>query len=227
MIVHFNRLNQLLFVNSQEHSEDNYDSILQSLYPDDSDTVCVPLSHGVISRALRILNKPNFYNIGMRNRELGGQDESYRIITGPKADQRVNRSDGNTRSRGHVFGGSTGDEEVVTLGVSTLSKLWSNKYGLLPRFVDWCHGLAMEIADPAQVTTHSNIDNLHTGERVSKIPAPPIAMVWSEHVFLYPPLPFVPMIAVKSSRSDEGDIEQSIFWVKTPAHYFTKLAIWN
>ncbi len=186
IITHYDRLNQLLFINSQEHGEDLYDSIAEGLYPDDSDVVSVPLSHGVISRALRVLKKPRFYNVGMRNRELGGQDESYRTLTGPKADRRVSRSDGNTRSRGHVFGGSTGEEESVTLGVSTLSKLWSNKYGLVPRFVDWCHGLAIEIANPSPVTTDSNIDNLDTGKRVSEIPAPPIAMVWSEHVFQHP-----------------------------------------
>ncbi|MBN72963.1 MAG: hypothetical protein CME32_27220 [Gimesia sp.] len=186
IIAHYNRFNQLLFINSQEHGEDLYDSILEGLYPDDSDAVYMPLSHGVISRALRILKKPSFYNIGMRNREIGGQDESYRTLTGPKADRRVSRSDGNTRSRGHVFGGSTGEEEAVTLGVSTLSKLWSNKYGLVPRFVDWCHRLAMEIANPTPVATDSNIDNLDTGKRVSEFPAPPISMVWSEHVYQYP-----------------------------------------
>jgi len=186
IVAHYNRLNQLLFINSQEHGEDLYDSIVNGFYPDDSDVVCVSLSHGVISRALRILRKPSFYNVGMRNRELGGQDESYRTLTGPKADRRVSRTDGNTRSRGHVFGGSNSEEESVTLGVSTLSKLWSNKYGLVPRFVDWCHGLAMEIANPAPATTNSNIDNLDTGKRVSEIPAPPIAMVWHEHVFQHP-----------------------------------------
>jgi len=186
IIAHYNRFNQLLFINSQEHGEDLYDNILEGLYPDDSDAVYMPLSHGVISRALRILKKPSFYNIGMRNREIGGQDESYRTLTGPKADRRVSRSDGNTRSRGHVFGGSTGEEESVTLGVSTLSKLWSNKYGLVPRFVDWCHRLAKEIANPTPVATDSNIDNLDTGKRVSEFPAPPISMVWSEHVYQYP-----------------------------------------
>lgn len=186
IIAHYNRLNQLLFINSQEHGEDLYDDIVEGLYPDDSHAVCVPLSHGVISRALRVLKKPTFYNVGMRNRELGGQDESYRTLTGPKADRRVSRSDGNTRSRGHVFGGSTDEQESVTLGVSTLSKLWSNRYCLVPKFVDWCHGLAMEIADPTAVTTDSNIDNLDTGIRVSEIPAPAIAMVWSDHVFQHP-----------------------------------------
>ena len=188
IIVHYNRLNQLLFVNSQDHGEELYESIVDSLYPDDSDAVCIPLSHDVVSRALRILNEPSFYNLGMRNRELGGQDESYRTLTGPKADRRVSRTDGNTRSRGHVFGGSNGGGESMTLGVSTLSKLWSNKYGLVPRFVDWCHRLAMEIASPAPVGTGSNLDFLDTGVRVTEIPAPPIGIVWPEHVFRHPQL---------------------------------------
>lgn len=188
IVIHYNRLNQLLFVNSQEHGEDLYENIVENLYPDSSDVVCIPLPHSTISRALRILKKPSFYNVGMRNRELGGQDESYRTLTGPKADRRVSRTDAKTRSRGHVFGGSTGTETSVTLGVSTLSKLWSNKYGLVPRFVDWCHQLAMEIMSPLPVATESNLDLLDTGREVDKIPAPPIGVVWHEHVYSYPQL---------------------------------------
>ena len=122
----------------------------------------------------------------MRNRELGGQYESYRTLTGPKADRHVSRSDGNTRSRGHVFGGSCVEDESVTLGVSTLSKLWSNKNGLVPRLVDWCNRLAIEIANPIPVVTNSNIDNLDTGKQVSEIPSPPISAAWHEHVYQYP-----------------------------------------
>lgn len=188
IIVHYDQSNKLLFINSQEHGEDLYDSIVGSLYPANSDEVCIPLPHSTISRALRILNNPSFYNLGMRNRELGGQDESYRTLTGPKADRRIGLTDANTRSRGHVFGGSTGEAEPMTLGVSTLSKLWSNKYGLIPRFVDWCHRLAKEIESPNPVSTGSNLDLLDTGEPTDTIPAPPIAIVWNEHVYRHPQL---------------------------------------
>jgi hypothetical protein len=188
IVVHYDRFNQLLFINSVEHGEDLYERIVESLYGEDSHAVCMPLPHNIISRALRILEKPSFYNIGMRNRELGGQDESYRILTGPKADRRVSRTDANTRSRGHVFGGSSGSAESITLGVSTLSKLWSNKYGLIPRFVEWCHGLAEEICRPAAVSTGSNIDLLDTGIPIKTIPSPPIGIVWHEHVYRHPQL---------------------------------------
>ena len=187
-IIHYDRTHGLLFVNSQEHGEEVYESIVESLYDANSDEVCIPLPHEVISRALRILSEPSFYNLGMRNREIGGQDESYRTLTGPKADRRVSRTDGNTRSRGHVFGGGMHDGESVTLGVSTLSKLWSNKYGLIPQFVSWCSRLAAEISAATPVRTGSNLDLLDTGQHVSKIPAPVIGVVWHEHVYRYPQL---------------------------------------
>ncbi|QDT88798.1 DEAD/DEAH box helicase [Gimesia algae] len=202
IISHYNRSHQLLFINSQEHGENLYESILEGLYSDELEVVCTPLSHGDVSRALRILKKPSFYNVGMRNRELGGQYESYRTLTGPKADRHVSRSDGNTRSRGHVFGGSSGEEESVTLGVSTLSKLWSNKNGLVPRLVDWCNRLAIEISNSNPVVTNSNIDNLDTGKQVSEIPSPPISMVWHEHVFQYPQRILV------DGNSDEYDLTE-------------------
>jgi hypothetical protein len=187
-IIHYSRANGLLFIHSQDHAEDVYQSIAASLYPSGSDEVCMPLPHGVISRALRLLNRPCFYNLGMRNRELGGQDESYRTLTGPKADRRVSRSDANTRSRGHVFGGSTGDGESMTLGVSTLSKLWSNRYGVVPKYVEWCGRLAAEINSSTPVATGSNLDLLDTGQPTDKISAPPIAIVWHEHVYNHPQL---------------------------------------
>lgn len=187
-IVHYDRANHLLFIHSHNHAEDVYDSIAARLYPTGSDEVCMPLPHSVISRALRMLSQPCFYNLGMRNRQLGGQDESYRTVTGPKADRGVSRTDANTRSRGHVFGGSTGDSESMTLGVSTLSKLWSNKYGLIPRYVEWCRRLAAEINSATPVATGSNVDLLDTGQPTENIPAPPIAIVWHEHVYTYPHL---------------------------------------
>ena len=187
-VIHYDRFNQLLFINSQEHGEDAYESIVASLYPDDSDEVCMPLPHGKISRALRMLKKPCFYNVGMRNRELGSQDESYRTLTGSKADRGVNRTDANKRSRGHVFGGSTEGDEPCTLGVSTLSKLWSNKYGVVPRFVAWCHALAVELSDNSAVVTDSNLDLLDTGQPTDVIPAHPIGIVWNEHVYSHPQL---------------------------------------
>ena len=187
-VVHYDRFNQLLFINSQEHGEDAYDSIVESLYPEDSDEVCIPLPHGKISRALRLLKKPCFYNVGMRNRELGSKNESYRTLTGSKADRGVNRTDANKRSRGHVFGGSTVGDESCTLGVSTLSKLWSNKYGLVPRFVAWCNSLATELCNDSPVVTDSNLDLLDTGQSTDEIPAPPIGIVWNEHVFSHPQL---------------------------------------
>ena len=188
IIVHYDRTNGLLFIHSQDHTEDVYDSIAASLYPSGSDEVCMPLPHSVISRALRLLEQPCFYNVGMRNRQLGGQDESYRTVTGRKADRGVSRTDANSRSRGHVFGGSTGDGESMTLGVSTLSKLWSNRYGLVPRYVEWCRRLGAEINNAAPVATGSNLDLLDTGEPTEIIPAPAIAIVWHEHVFNHPQL---------------------------------------
>ena len=187
-VIHYDRFNQLLFINSQEHGEDAYENIVDSLYPEDSDEVCMPLPHGRISRALRMLKKPCFYNVGMRNRELGSQDESYRTLTGSKADRGVNRTDANKRSRGHVFGGSTAGDESCTLGVSTLSKLWSNKYGLVPLFVGWCQALAVELSDDSAVVTDSNLDLLDTGQQTDAMPAHPIGIVWNEHVYRYPQL---------------------------------------
>jgi hypothetical protein len=188
-VVHYNAKHRFLFINSVEKHEDLFEEIAESLYGDNLGVVCMPLAHGTISRALRILNDPRFYNVGMRNRSLGNNDESYRTLTGPSADRNVSPSDGRMRSRGHVFGGGNdngSDGATATIGISTLSKVWSNRYGLVPEFVAWCNRVAEELNNTQPVATGSNIDFLDTGKRVTEIPVPPIAAVWHEHVFKYP-----------------------------------------
>ncbi len=187
-LVHYDRFDELLFVNSQEHAEESYEAIIGKLFEGPWDSKCRELAHSEISRALRTLRDPSFFNLGMRNQELGGADESYRTLTGPKADRRVTRSDAAIRSRGHVFGGCNVDGQVMTLGVSSLSKVWSNQYGLIPKYVDWCREIAAEIKSDAPVMTGSNLDLLNTGQRVESLPSVPVGIVWNEKFYQNPPL---------------------------------------
>ena len=185
-LVHYDAKHKLLFINSVEHAEELYVVIAESVYPEDSDVVTVPLSHDEISRALRMLDEAKFYNVGMRNQSIGNQAESYRTLTGRAAEKAVNRTDASTRSRGHVFGGGTSKDDATcseTIGISTLSKVWSNRYGFIPEFVQWCNRLATELSDLSPVATGSNIDLLGTGERVTSFTAPPISAVWNDHAY--------------------------------------------
>ena len=185
-IVYYDQFNQLLFINSQEHREDVYESIAEGLYDPDDKPVILPLPHSVISRPLRTLDKAKFYNVGMRNRSLAAQDESYRTLTGPKAHRTISKSDANRRTRGHVYGGGEKGGKEVTIGISAASKIWSNQYELVPLFVGWCKELAFQIANDQPVKTRSSLDMLDTGEPIQELPAKPIFINWHEDVYINP-----------------------------------------
>lgn len=141
-----------------------------------------------ISRALRTISSPAFFSVGLKNRILGNDLESYRILTGSRVDGVVSNLDAQLFDRGHLFGAGESAEGRVTLGVSTLSKLWSNRSGFVPEFVAWCKALASNLENPAPVVTGSRIDLLAVGEEVATFPAPPIDASWHETAYRHHPI---------------------------------------
>ena len=99
-----------------------------------------------LNKALNDLTATEFFNVGMRNRVMSNTTESYRIITGPNADRSVLKSDGRLYHRGHAFGRASEDGTVVTIGLSSASKIWSNKSSKLPELISWCKKLAQRIS---------------------------------------------------------------------------------
>lgn len=183
-LVHYHQQAKLLFINSVEHSDDAYDRIVESMY--DESVVAIPLDHDVASRAWRMIQQPKFYNVGLRNGAPGSRDESYRTMTGSSADRNVNQSDIASRFRGHLYGGGSSqenDSQKETLGVTASSKAWSNRYALIPEFVEWCGRLAIQIQDSRPVVTGSRIDQLTTSKSITELPSPAIAAVWPEDVY--------------------------------------------
>lgn len=183
-LVHYHQKSGLLFINSVEHSNEVYDRIIESMY--DEDIVALPLDHDMASRAWRMIQRPKFYNVGLRNGAPGSQDESYRTMTGSSADRNVNQTDISSRFRGHLFGGGESREngsQKETLGVTASSKAWSNRYALIPEFIQWCERLAKEIEDARPVVTGSRIDQLSTGKTITELPNPVVAATWPMDVF--------------------------------------------
>ena len=131
-IFYFNAQTNLLFVCASRRSAGMYDALMGSFR--DGDPRPLPLVK--LNRALNDLTSPEFFNVGMRNRVASNTTESYRIITGSNADKAINRSDGRLYHRGHFFGRATDDEgELVTIGLSSASKIWSNKASQLPELI--------------------------------------------------------------------------------------------
>lgn len=172
----------LLFMCASRRSEGLYQFLAQS-FRAVSPTV-LPLVR--VNRALNGLEAPEFFNVGMRNRVASNTTESYRIVTGSNADKGIGRGDARLYHRGHAFGRGSDEGETVTIGLSSASKIWSNKAAKLPELIAWCTKLARRINSNQVPVTGSGLDLLDTGEEIEALPPNIMAVGWPSTVYRHP-----------------------------------------
>lgn len=164
----------LLFICSSKRSSGFYGDIEESLdafHPK-------PLHLARLNKALNELQAAEFFNVGMRNRVSSNTMESYRIISGSNADRAIQKSDGRLYHRGHVFGRATEDGELITIGISSASKIWSNRSGKISDLIDWCTTLARRMSSASNPAAGSGLDHLDLGEELTALPVGIIAVEW-------------------------------------------------
>lgn len=181
-VVYWNDATQLLFICASIRSAGLYDHIARRLM--DGEPRILSLAR--INRALNGLQSLKFFNVGMRNRVLGNQTESYRIITGPSADRAILPSDARLFHRGHCYGtGETNDSEI-TIGLSSASKVWSNRSSQIPDLIAWCAELARRIETDVVPVTGGGLDHLTPGEEVDRLPPGIFRADWDYDVYRNP-----------------------------------------
>lgn len=180
----YDEASKLLFICASKRADGYYRTLARNLTG--YDPRILPLSH--VSRALKELGDPRFFQIGMKKRQAASLSESYRIMAGPHADEEIRKEDARLYDRGHCFGSATDGDERLTIGLSSASKVWSNRTLSLPELLGWCEALARKINDKKAAVTGSKLDILQTGETIAKIPARPIFAIWSNEIYLDPPL---------------------------------------
>ena len=178
------RATHLLFVCASRRTEGLYERLVSTFSAFDPR----PLSLVRLNRALNDLATPEFFNIGMRNRVASSTTESYRIITGSNADKAIMKSDGRLYHRGHAFGKASDDGDIVTIGLSSASKIWSNKSAKIPELISWCQTLARRISSNHSSNTGSGLDNLAVGEEIDELPSGIIGVDWPAEVYRNPPI---------------------------------------
>lgn len=167
----------LLFVCSSQRSNETYDAIVATV----ADSSAQRLTPTELSRVLRDLKNPAFFNVGMRRRS--GRHESYRILSGSSADRALSRADGRNFDQGHCFGRGQDAGDDVTIGFSTASKVWAAGGALLPGFFMWCRRLGEKIRNTTPVKTGSGLDHLPLASRVDEFPNWLIAVDWHDDFY--------------------------------------------
>lgn len=180
-VVYYDRPTKLLFINASRRSQAVYEEIATH-YSRGTHKI---LPRYAVDRVRQGLQNAEFFNVGMKNRVTHSTVESYRIISGKRADRAVTRSDGRTYHRGHLFGKGTVDGRAVTLGYSSASKIWSNRNLQIPHLVAWCRGLAARLASDRPAPTHPGLDFLPIGEAIKEIPDGVLLVQWPSEVFAH------------------------------------------
>ena len=177
-IFHQDPTSKLLFICASRRSDGLYEELSSSF----AGAHPRPLPLARLNRALNDLGSPEFFNVGMRNRVSSSTTESYRMITGSNADKAIQKSDGRLYHRGHVFGRANDGGDLVTIGLSSASKIWSNRSSKLPQLIDWCRKLADRISSDRTPVTGSGLDHLDVGEEITELPPGIFAAAWPPNV---------------------------------------------
>lgn len=187
-IFYFDKASKLFFVCASRKNAGIYEELMDSFLH--ASPQVLPLVR--LNKALIDLTATEFFNVGMRNRVSSNTAESYRIIAGSSADKSVSKSDGRLYHRGHAFGKAIDHGEEITIGLSSASKIWSNKSSKLPDLIEWCKKLAAKIISNRTPVTNSGLDNLSPGEELTELPPNIISANWPKSVYLNPPNAILP-----------------------------------
>lgn len=171
----------LIFICASKKSDVLYEKIAWSFM--NKKPKKLPLS--VLNKVLIGLKNPEFFNVGLRNRSVGNNTESYRIIAGGNAHKAVKESDGRLYHSGHLFGkGMRQDGNLCTIGFSSSSKVWSNTSSQIPKLISWCKEIAQKTLSHEEVITNSALDYLSVGEEAVSIPINVIAARFNDDAYL-------------------------------------------
>ncbi len=181
-VVIYHRESRLLFINASERSDSLYEELAKRFCGGTHKI----LSLTRINQVLIDFENARFFNVGMKNRMMNSNLASYRIVTGPRAQEVLNRTDGLLYHRGHVYGKSGYGDEGETIGYSSASKVWSHRYSQIPDLLRWRESLASKIESDRQVTTQSGLDFLTVGREVGEIPEGLLSVEWDVSAYVSP-----------------------------------------
>jgi hypothetical protein len=168
----------LCYVGSTRRTERIYLELMQTVCEDQHR----PLSYEVTRRAMAGLRDVRFYNLGMKNTAINTQGESYRVLTGPRAERAVTLGDGRAYVQGHFFcSGGDGDQRE-TIGASSSSRIWSNQSLTVAGYMSWMEILNKRLRGSAAMMP-TQFDLLQSTRLLKRLPSRVIGGVWGKIVY--------------------------------------------
>jgi superfamily II DNA or RNA helicase len=171
----YNEASQLCFIGSTRRTDRLYIGLM--------DTVCKdqhrPISFERTRRALAGLTDLRFYNVGLRNTTLNTQTESYRTVTGPRAERAMTAGDARAYVQGHFFGSGVIGDDRETIGASSSSRIWSNQRLTVAEYLDWITALNKRLSGHGAIAP-SQLDIVQHAKTLRGMPDQVIAGGWNK-----------------------------------------------
>ncbi len=120
-----------------------------------------------------------FYNLGMKNTTINTQGESYRVLTGPRAELAVTRGDGRAYVQGHFFCSGEEGTQRETIGASSSSRIWSNQHLTVAGYLCWISMLNARLSGSAAVAA-TQFDLVQSSQSLKRLPDRVIGGVWNK-----------------------------------------------
>lgn len=179
MVIYYDHIAKLLFINSSRRSDALYRAVAASFVGERAKIL--PLYQ--TNRVLLGLTSVECFSVGMRNRLHTSRNESYKMVSGRRANLTVRKTDGKLFHRGHIMCKAKSGTQDITLGYSSASKVWSSSKGPIPHLIQWCRTLATKLAAEGQAVTVPGLDHLSVGEPIRNVPPDILAADWDTEVY--------------------------------------------
>ena len=166
-IIHYQEKTKMLHIYSQNHSEMMYEELVGA-FCDEYEQI----PKYEINRVLGELKDFEIFNSGMLSKQAQS-GESYRIMAGSDVSDAIDKDSGRMYSAGHAFCKAVNkNNEAITIGYSSASKVWSSAYEELKDYIGWCDEIGVKIANASiKVKTNTNFDYLPLPKPLEKYPS--------------------------------------------------------
>jgi len=178
----YNATTKLCFIGSTRRTDRLYIDLMQTACKDQHR----PISYEATRRATAGLTDLKFYNVGLKNTAINTQAESYRVLTGPRAERAVTVGDGRSFVQGHFFGSGVDGEERETIGASSSSRIWSNQRLTVAEYLDWISKLNGRLNGTAGIAP-SQLDLVQHSRTLRTLPATVIGAGWHKTAYRQAP----------------------------------------
>jgi len=178
----YNDATKLCFIGSTRRTDRLYLDLMQTACADQHR----PISFERTRRAVAGLGDLRFYNVGLKNTAINTQAESYRVLTGPRAERAVTAGDARAFVQGHFFGSGSEGDERETIGASSSSRVWSNQRLTVSEYLDWISKLNGRLNGTAGIAS-SQLDLVQHSRSLRALPAVVIGGSWHKNAYRQAP----------------------------------------